>query len=274
MLSPSPAAAYGTTMNVSIASSMTLSRSTVEVEFPVTVTCDPIGAYDSYVYVRLAQAHTNATGSESVRPLICDSTPHTYTEHLFADDTPFQDGPTAAAAFAENIAQNSVQQSGSAAGTTKLVLGPVAVSASQVTGSETGSTYSVSMSDRASLEYPATNGEKGYGEAIIPVTVMCTPSTTTTSPWIGVALEEADGSRVIVGTDRGSTVQEPTLICDGVARTYSWIVFGSTSTAPYDGILPGELSVCAWVEGDPYPLQGSTGAENADAVNTVHATNG
>jgi len=270
-----PVLAYSSTMDVSIANAMTLSRSTVEVEFLVTVTCDPIGAYDSYVYVHLAQDRTGATGSESVRPLTCDSNPHTYLAHVFADNTPFQDGPTTATAVAENIAQNFVQQSGSASTTTKLVFGSVAVSANG-SSPTTGSTYAVNIGDRASLSGKIVNaGAKGYGEAFVPVTVTCSPPTTAYSPWIGVALEEADGSRVVAGYDgQYSNVQQPTLICDGQAHTYTWTIFGSTSTAPYDGIQPGRLSVCVWIENDYSSPQWSTGARNADAVSTVHATNG
>jgi hypothetical protein len=97
---PVPAAAYGSTMAVSIAGTMTLSNSSVEVEFPVTVACDPIGAYDSYVFVRLTQSDTGATGSGSARPLTCDSTPHTYLIHVFSDNTPFTERPADATAYA------------------------------------------------------------------------------------------------------------------------------------------------------------------------------
>jgi len=270
-----PAAAYSSTMAVSIASTMTLSRSYVEVEFPVAVTCDPIGAFESYVYVHLAQAHTGATGSETVSPLTCDSSPHTYVAHVFADNTPFQDGPTAATAYAQNIAQNFVQQSGSASTTTTLAVGTVAVSATGVTSSTTGSTYSVSIGGRATLDYRVVNG-KGYAEAFVPLTVTCTPPTTLYSPWIGASVEEADGARLVVGNDgqSNSNFQQPALICDSQAHSYTWTLFGSTSTAPYDGFLPGNLSVAVWIENDFVSPQGSTGARNVDALSTVHATNG
>src|SRR5258708_33631211 len=76
-----PTAALSSTIPISIAPTMTLSGSTAEVEFPVTVTCDNIGAFDSYVYVHLQQDQTGATGSGEVRPLVCDSTPHQYLVH-------------------------------------------------------------------------------------------------------------------------------------------------------------------------------------------------
>jgi len=262
-------AAYSNTMTVSIATTMTLSRSTVEVEFPVTVTCDPIGAYDSYVYVHLAQDQTGATGSESIRPLICDSTPHTYMAHLFADNTPFQEGSAGATAYAENIAPNFVQQTGSASAATRLAVGAVDVAASGVTSSTTGSTYSVSIGNGASLKGKVVNGN-GYGSALVPVTVTCTAPTTSYSPWIGAAVEEADGTRLIVGNDGqySSNFQQPTLICDGRRHTYTWTLFGSTSTAPYDGFLHGQLSVAVWIENDYGTPQWPT-ARNADAVRTV-----
>ena len=271
---PLPVAAYGSTMAVSIATTMTLSRSSVEVEFPVTVSCDPIGAYDSYVSVRLAQSHTGATGSGSVRPLTCDSTAHTNLVHVFSDNTPFQDGPTAATAYAENIAQNFVQQSGSASTTTRLNVGDVAVAARGVQSSTTGSTYSITIGTRATLDYRLVNG-KGYSQAVVPLTVSCTRAISN-STWIGAALEEADGTRLVLGNDGQytSNFQQPSLTCDGQAYTYSWTFFGSTATPPYDGMLPGELSVAVWIENDYTTPQGSAGAQNPDAVSTVHATNG
>jgi hypothetical protein len=269
-----PVSAYGATMAVSIPSTMTLSRSYAEVEFPVTVTCDPIGAYDSYVYVNVAQSQTGATGSQSIRPLTCDSQPHTYLAHVFADNTPFQDGPAAATAFAENIAQNFVQQSGSASTTTNLDIGRIAVPAIGITSSTTGSTYSVSIGAQASLKGQIVNGN-GFGEAIVEITVTCTPPTTSYSPWIGAALEQGAGSRLVVGyDDQYAGVQQPTLICDGKTHTYKWTLSGSASTAPYDGILPGDLSVVVWVEGDYSSPQWSAGARNGDAVATVHAPAG
>lgn len=271
-----PAAAYGSTIDISIASTMVLSRSSVEVEFPVTVRCDPINAYETYVRVSLSQQHSGATGSQTVQPLDCDSTPHTYVAHVFADQTPFEDGPTVASAYAQNIAANFVEQDGSATASTMLNIAPVSVSADGVTGRESGSTYWITIGDRAALEYQLQGNGKGYSEAHVPITVACTPQTTSvSSPWIGAALEEADGTDVAVANDGAYTTNypPPTLICDGVSRTYSWTFYAYASPT-YQGMIPGDMSVAVWIEGDYVTPQGSAGNNNADAVNTVHAQHG
>jgi phosphatidylethanolamine-binding protein (PEBP) family uncharacterized protein len=263
------AGAVSSTIPVSIASSMTLSTSTVEVEFPVTVTCDNIGAYDSYVYVHLQQDQTGATASGEVRPLICDSAPHQYLVHVFADSRTFHDSSATASAVAQNIAQNFVQQSGSATASTTLAFGRVDVPAVSVTSPNTGSQYTVDIGHKASLSSKLVNAA-GYLEAQIALTVTCSPPTSSQSPWLSVDLEAPNGQGVVTGSNSNSNVQNPTLVCDSAPHTYTFPVFAqSTATSP-GGFTSGAASAAVYIESSYATPQWPTAPVNANAVATIH----
>jgi len=262
-------AAQSSTIPISIAPNMTLSGSTVEVEFPVTVTCDNIGAFESYVYVHLQQDQTGATGSGEVRPLVCDSTPHQYLVHVFADAAIFHDGAATATAVAQNIAQNFVEQSGSATAATTLAFGTVDVPAASVTSSTTGSTYTVQIERKGSLFGKIITGG-GYGQAQINVDVACTPPTTSYSPWLTVDIEAPNGQGVMTGSNGNSTVPNPRLICDGVSRTYQFTVFSQLNTGPPGGFTSGPASAAAYIESSYPSPQWPAAPVNADAVATIH----
>jgi phosphatidylethanolamine-binding protein (PEBP) family uncharacterized protein len=263
------AGAVSSTIPISIAPSMTLATSTVEVEFPVTVTCDNIGAYDSYVYVHLQQDQTGATASGEVRPLTCDSTPHHYLVHVFADSRPFHDGSATASAVAQNTAQNFVQQSGSASATTSLAFGSVDVPAVSVTSPNTGSRYTVDIGNKGPLSGKIVNGA-GYSQAQISLTVTCTPPTSYRSPWLSVDVEAPNGQGVVTGSNYNSNVQNPTLSCDGAPHSYTFTVFAqSTATSP-GGFTAGQASAAVYIENSYSTPQWPTAPRNADAVATIH----
>jgi phosphatidylethanolamine-binding protein (PEBP) family uncharacterized protein len=263
------AGAVSSTIPISIAPSMTLATSTVEVEFPVTATCDNIGAYDSYVYVHLQQDQTGATASGEVRPLTCDSTAHRYLVHVFADSRVFHDGTATASAVAQNIAQNFVQQSGSATATTTLAFGSVYVPAVSVTSPNTGSRYTVDIGKKGSLSGKIVNGA-GYSTAHITLTVTCTPPTSWQSPWLSVDVEAPNGQGVRTGSNYNSNVQNPPLVCDSAPHTYTFTVFAQSTFGSPGGFTAGPASAAVYIE-NSYPTpQWPTAPRNADAVATIH----
>jgi hypothetical protein len=261
------AGAVSSTIPISIAAAMTVSTSTIEVEFPVTVTCDDIGAIDSYVYVHLQQDKTGASGSGEVRPLICDSNPHLYLVHVFADALVFHDGAATASSVAQNIGQNLLEQSGSASAPTTLVFGKVDDPATSVTSSTSGSTYNVTIEKKGSLFGKEIIGD-GYGIAHINVTVTCTPPTTSYSPWLTVDVEAPNGQGVITGSNAFNNPPDPQLVCDGTAHTYEFTVFAQLNTGPPGGFTSGRASAAAYIEASYGSPQWPT-APNADAVATV-----
>jgi phosphatidylethanolamine-binding protein (PEBP) family uncharacterized protein len=261
--------AVSSTIPVSIAPSMTLATSTVEVEFPVTVTCDNIGAYDSYVYVHLKQDQTGATASGEVRPLTCDSTPHRYLVHIFADSRVFHDGSATASAVAQNIAQNFVQQSGSATATTTLAFGSVYVPAVSVTSPNTGSRYTVDIGKKGSLSGKIVNGA-GYSTAQITLTVTCTPPTSYQSPWLSVDVEAPNGQGVVTGSNYNSNVQNPSLVCDGAPHAYTFTVFAQSTVTSPGGFTSGAASAAVYIESSYQAPQWPTAPVNANAVATIH----
>ena len=262
-----PVAAVSSTIPISIASTMTVSTSTIEVEFPVTVTCDDIGAFDSYVYVHLQQDQTGATGSGDFRPLICDSTPHQYLVHVFADALVFHDGAATASSVAQNIGQNFIEQSGSVSAPTTLVFGKVDDPATSVTSSTTGSTYNVTIEKKGSLYGKEITGD-GYGLARIDVTVTCTPPTTYYSPWLTIDIEAPNGHGVLTGSNAFNNPPNPQLVCDGFGHRYEFTVFAQLNTGPPGGFTSGRASAAAYIEGSYGSPQWPT-APNADAVATI-----
>lgn len=267
LASSTSAGAVSSTIPITISSNMTLSTSTVEVEFPVTVTCDNIGAFDSYVFVHLQQDQNGATGSGEVRPLICDSRPHQYVVHVFADSTAFRDGVANASSVAQNIAPNFVEQDGSATATTTLAFGGVNFPATSVTSTSSGSTYTVNIDKSASLFGKFAMGG-GRLEALIDVTVSCTPPTTSNPPFLTVLLEAPNGKGVLTGSNP-SEIGNPQLTCDGTPHTYQFTVFESLNTGPPGGFSPGPATAAAYIENAPVAPQFPEGP-NADAVSTVH----
>jgi hypothetical protein len=263
------AGAVSSTIPISIAPSMTLATSTVEVEFPVTLTCDNIGAYDSYVYVHLQQDQTRAAASGEVRPLICDSTAHRYLVHVFADSRVFHDGTATASAVAQNIAQNFVQQSGSASATTILAFGNVDVPAVSVASPTTGSRYTVDIGNKGSLSGKMANGA-GYSQAQISLTVTCTPPTSYQSPWLSVDVEAPNGQGVLTGSNSNSNVQNPPLVCDGAPHSYTFTVFAQSSFGSLGGFTAGPASAAVYIENSYPSPQWPAAPRNADAVATIH----
>lgn len=264
---PVAVAAVSATIPIVIGPAMTLSTSTVEVEFPVTVTCDNIGAFDSYVYVHLQQDQTGATGSGEVRPLICDSTPHQYMVHVFADALVFHDGMATASSVAQNIGPNFMEQDGSATTSTTLVLGKVDAPATSITSPTSGSTYTVDFGNKGTLFGKIVNGD-GYAQAMIPVTVTCTPPTTSASAWISVDVEAPNGQSVKTGSNSFGTVSDPQLVCDGAPHSYVFTVFAQGDTP--NGFSSGQASAAAYIESQYGSPQWPVAPVNADAVATIH----
>ena len=251
-------------MSISIPSTMTLATSTVEVEFVVGVTCDDLNASDSGVYVHLTQAKSGATGSESTGPLVCDSTEHTYTLHVFADQAPFAPGAVAASSNAVEYGQYNQTVTASGSATVKLVQGQVDVPAA-VTTPFTQNSYQVEIGSSGTLQYRYAQGP-GFGQATIPITINCTLGPGGYSPYVTVDLEAAHGNGVATGYSPQQFNDFPYPTCDGVARTYYFRL------ALQAGINPGLSSVCVYVETWDYSPQWPT--RNSDGVRTVTLTQG
>jgi hypothetical protein len=249
---------------VTIPAQLVLATSTVEVEFPVTVMCDEPGAYDSYVYGHLDQSKTGATGSSSLRPLVCDGASHIYLLHVFADQTPFAPGAVTASALATEYGPYNQVVTGTASGESRLVHGPVDVPADVMT-SYTLRHYHVEVGTQGILKYKYVQGN-GYGSAFVPVTITCTMGPTNYQTWVTLNLEAAHGSTVVTGYTPQYYNDFPTPDCDGAPHTYVYHL------ALNPGINPGAASVSVYVESqedNPY-----WPARSADGVRTVALQNG
>jgi hypothetical protein len=259
-----PLVAHASGVVVTIPAQMVLATSTVEVEFPVTVACDDLQAYDSYVYVHLDQSKTGATGSSSLRPLVCDGAAHTYLLHVYADQTPFEPGAVTASALATEYGRYNQTVTGTASGPSKLAQGPVNLAA-DLTTSYTRRHYHVEVGAQGTLMYKYINA-KGFGSAFVPVTITCTMGPTNYQTWVTLNLEAAHGSAVSTGSTPQYYPDFPIPDCDGAPHTYTYHL------ALNPGINPGTASVSVYVESSestPYWT-----ARSADGVRTVALQNG
>ncbi|TMC52351.1 MAG: hypothetical protein E6J20_11810 [Chloroflexi bacterium] len=249
---------------VTIPAQMVMSTSTVEVEFPVTVTCDNLGAISSYVYGHIDQAKTGATGSSSLSPIVCDGQAHTYLLHVFADQTPFAPGSVNASATATEYGQYNQTITGSASGSSQLAQGSVDVAAN-VTTSYTQNHYLVEIGAQATLQYRYTHGN-GFAAAFVPATITCTLGPYGYQPFVTLDLEAAHGSAVATGYSPEQFNNFPVPVCDGTPHTYVYQI------ALNPGINPGTASVSIYVEDSNGQPQWPT--RNADGVRTVALQNG
>jgi hypothetical protein len=256
--------AHASGVVVTIPAQIVLAASTVEVEFPVTVSCDDLNPTSSNVYVHLDQSKTGATGSSSQNPIVCDGAAHSYLLHVFADQTPFAPGTVTASSTATEYGQNNQTITGTASGQIRLALGPVNVPA-DVTTSYTQRHYRVEVGAQGILKYKYVQGN-GFGSAFVPVTITCNIGTNAYGPWVTLNLEAAHGSNVATGHSPQYFNDFPIPDCDGAPHTYIYHL------ALNPGINPGTASVSVYVESEE--AQPQWPARNADGVRTIALQNG
>ena len=257
-LLPAMARADAPSITATLPGTLTLSASGVEVEAPVTVTCAPIGAIDSFVSVQLQQG--SATASSGQSPLTCDSAPHAYLLHLFAT-AQLASGAASVTADAEAMGQNFADERTTVTQQVQLAAATVAETAS--VGGVTAAVDGPVRLFGSDVSDPAF-----FGTAYVAVDVAC-PSSVAGSTFLTVAMDQPQGQGVTIGSsDPGlSNQQEPDIRCDGVTHTYTFFV-GARSQTLIGGWTAGLASVGLYVDQRPDDPT-AAGPARADAAATV-----